>query len=264
MNTDLLQRLKDRLKQPGHGSARPEIEAGHFDKLSETCGIPIPACFRETFFLICSSPLASLEFADAPDSETCQARRTCADLTKSFRNDHWPGTENWLVFATDGSGNPIGFDNDGRIWISDHLAGSLGCIAADFESFLEAYVLKDTEGFNYLEELDWASDNPDRDETTSKAVDLFLEKKFAEALPLFHRAAEMECGLAMSYLGQMYRSSKGTDKDRVQSYKWHELAYRHKADKKYWLAYLTKHNLIDEAGIEQAKFEVERFLERRQ
>lgn len=260
MNVDLLQRLKRLVR----GSARPEIEAGCLDSLSDTFGVPVPACFRKTFFLICSSPLASLELADAPVREPLQSGRTCADLTESFRSDNWPGTENWIVFATDESGNPVGFDNEGRIWISDHLTGSLGCIAADFESFLEAYLLEDAEEFNYLEELDWPSDTPDRAAITSKAVDLFLEKKFAEALPLFHRAAEMECGLAMSYLGQMYRSGKGADKDRVQSYKWHELAYRYKADKKYWLEYLTKHNLIDEAGIAQARLEVERFLARRQ
>ena len=58
------------------------------------------------------------------------------DITRRFRTDGWSGTENWLIFSTDLAGNPIGFDQDGVVWISDHGNGSVDKIAKDFESYI--------------------------------------------------------------------------------------------------------------------------------
>lgn len=44
--------------------------------------------------------------------------------TKFFKETQkWPNIENWYVVSDDGSGNPIGIDPEGRVWLSDHDSG---------------------------------------------------------------------------------------------------------------------------------------------
>ena len=50
--------------------------------------------------------------------------------------------EKWAVISMDHSGNPIGLDADGKIWISDHDAGAVQVIANNFESYLRNQCLK--------------------------------------------------------------------------------------------------------------------------
>ncbi|MFY0022182.1 SMI1/KNR4 family protein, partial [Acinetobacter baumannii] len=35
----------------------------------------------------------------------------------------WPGIQNWYIVSSDLSGNPIGMDSEGKVWLSDHDAG---------------------------------------------------------------------------------------------------------------------------------------------
>lgn len=49
----------------------------------------------------------------------------------------WPGIEDWYIVSDDGSGNPIGIDPEGRVWLSDHDAGFEKIkLANSFEEFL--------------------------------------------------------------------------------------------------------------------------------
>lgn len=57
-------------------------------------------------------------------------------LTKFYRDQKWPGTENWYIVSDDGSGNPFGVDPDGKVWLSDHDTGEIIQVAEDFEEFL--------------------------------------------------------------------------------------------------------------------------------
>ena len=62
--------------------------------------------------------------------------------TDAFRRQRFPGTEQWVVFTDDGSGNPIGFDAQGRIWLSDHDSAEFVGLAPSFETWLRTEVLK--------------------------------------------------------------------------------------------------------------------------
>ena len=64
------------------------------------------------------------------------------EVTEAFRQQGWPGVEKWAVISMDHSGNPIGLDADGKIWISDHDAGAVQVIANNFESYLRNQCLK--------------------------------------------------------------------------------------------------------------------------
>jgi SMI1-KNR4 cell-wall len=67
---------------------------------------------------------------------------TLVEVTKDFRQQHWPGVENWAVISTDHSGNPIGLDAEGKIWISDHDARAIQLLASSFEEYLREWCLK--------------------------------------------------------------------------------------------------------------------------
>jgi hypothetical protein len=63
------------------------------------------------------------------------------DVTKQFRADGWKGTCEWCIISEDGFGNPIGVSSDGKVWVSDHDAGQITEIAANFEEFLRQHCL---------------------------------------------------------------------------------------------------------------------------
>lgn len=63
---------------------------------------------------------------------------TVFDNTKFYKEtQRWPEIEDWYVISDDGSGNPIGIDPEGRVWLSDHDSGFEKIkLADDFEEFL--------------------------------------------------------------------------------------------------------------------------------
>lgn len=58
------------------------------------------------------------------------------EVTKNFRRQRWPAVEKWAVISMDHGGNPIGLDDGGKVWISDHDARAVQVIAANFEEYL--------------------------------------------------------------------------------------------------------------------------------
>jgi len=63
------------------------------------------------------------------------------EITKSFRQQRWPGVEKWAIISTDHAGNPVGLDAEGKVWISDHDAHAVQTIAANFEAYLRKQCL---------------------------------------------------------------------------------------------------------------------------
>lgn len=63
------------------------------------------------------------------------------EVTRTFRQQHWPGVEKWAVISMDHAGNPIGIDEEGIIWVSDHEARAVQAIAANFEDYLRRQCL---------------------------------------------------------------------------------------------------------------------------
>jgi streptogramin lyase len=72
--------------------------------------------------------------------------RPCDDLgqtwsvvavTKHRREEGWPGVDEWYVISEDGRGNPIGMDNRGRVWRSDHDVGDIELLAKSFEGYIK-------------------------------------------------------------------------------------------------------------------------------
>ncbi len=58
-------------------------------------------------------------------------------VTTRYRNQGWPDVSDWLIISSDHSGNPIGMDSEGQIWLYDHDARCRTLISGTFEGFLE-------------------------------------------------------------------------------------------------------------------------------
>lgn len=58
------------------------------------------------------------------------------EVTKRFRQKDWPDADKWAVISMDHAGNPIGLDQVGKVWISDHEEGAVQVLANDFETYL--------------------------------------------------------------------------------------------------------------------------------
>jgi hypothetical protein len=58
------------------------------------------------------------------------------DVTRHYRSQGVPGTDQWAVISHDHAGNPIGMDREGVIWIYDHVFGGLSLLARDIEDYI--------------------------------------------------------------------------------------------------------------------------------
>lgn len=63
-------------------------------------------------------------------------RKTIVELTKSFREDGWPFTENSYVVSMDGMGNPIMINEEGKVVMFDHDNNSLIILSNSFEGWI--------------------------------------------------------------------------------------------------------------------------------
>lgn len=64
------------------------------------------------------------------------------EVTRRFREDHWPGTDKWVIISTDFDGNPVGLDAEGKVWISDHDVSAIQPLAPNFEAYLRKLCLE--------------------------------------------------------------------------------------------------------------------------
>lgn len=58
------------------------------------------------------------------------------NVTMHYRNEGWPGVQEWYVISSDHSGNPIGIDMDGKVVSYDHDCSREINLASSFEDYL--------------------------------------------------------------------------------------------------------------------------------
>jgi hypothetical protein len=113
------------------------------DTLQNQIGFELPPDYREFLekfggAIVGPYSVYGLRASEAMGDDESSAMK----VTERFRADGWLGTDRWLVVSMDHSGNPVGLDRDGKIWISDHDAGGLQILASSFEDYLRKWCLK--------------------------------------------------------------------------------------------------------------------------
>ena len=118
------------------------VPQSEIDEAASQLGIPFPQDYQEFLRRYGGGHAGSLSVAGLREWEL--AGRTdwsVTELTEHFRRQQYPGVDRWVIFSGDGFGNPIGFDDLGRIWISDHDHFEFVCIEASFEDWIRRWAL---------------------------------------------------------------------------------------------------------------------------
>jgi hypothetical protein len=106
-------------------------------------GIPLPNSYKEFIHRYGGAIVGPFRVFGLRKAEPMgNGEGSFLEVTEAFRQQGWPGVEKWAVISMDHSGNPIGLDADGKIWISDHDAGAVQEIANNSESYLRNQCLK--------------------------------------------------------------------------------------------------------------------------
>ena len=124
MNLDTLEQL-DRQFRDSPAMRAIEVPCNaEIDAASQLLGVPFVEDYREFLLryggaIVGPYPVYGLRPVEL--MEDC--RWSVVDVTQQFRCSDCGGVDRWLVFSEDHSGNPIGFDIDGQVWIHDHDFG---------------------------------------------------------------------------------------------------------------------------------------------
>lgn len=136
MTDETLTKLRSDFAEHPVTAAEPVPEE-EIDALEQAVGFKLPDDYRQFVRefgggIVGAFSVYGLRAADAMGDDEASA----LEVTERFRNDGWRGVEKWLVVSSDHSGNPVGLDEQGVVWISDHDAGSIEKLADTFEGYL--------------------------------------------------------------------------------------------------------------------------------
>lgn len=116
----------------GTGVSDETIEAAEHDLGREFSPSYREFLRRHGAAMLGAQPVLGLSPLDVLGADWWDAVR----VTRHFWDDAWLGTADWYIISTDGAGNPIGVDEGGRVWISDHDGGGIERIADSFVEWL--------------------------------------------------------------------------------------------------------------------------------
>lgn len=117
--------------------ASDSVPSQEIDSLEAAVGFALPEDYKEFVAKYGGGIVGSFCIYGLRASHAmAQNDASAMEVTRRFRKFGWEGVSNWLVFSMDLGGSPIGFDSDGKVWISDHESREIRNIAQSFEDFL--------------------------------------------------------------------------------------------------------------------------------
>lgn len=141
MQPSTLQKL-DEMYDEFPGMRAEGVPQSEIDEVASELGIPFSSDYQEFLRLYGGGQIGSKSVAGLRRWEfAANTVWSITELTNRHRKQQYPGAERWAVFSDDGFGNPIGFDEHGRIWISDHNSYEFVCIEESFEDWILRWAL---------------------------------------------------------------------------------------------------------------------------
>lgn len=141
MQTSTLQKLEESYAEfPGmRAEGVPQSE---IDTAAARIGIPFPADYQEFVRRYGGGHTGSLSVAGLRQWEFAGRNKwSVVELTEQHRAQRYPGAARWVIFSDDGFGNPVGFDEFGHVWISDHDSCEFVCLESSFEDWMRRWAL---------------------------------------------------------------------------------------------------------------------------
>ncbi len=114
-----------------------EVPYEEIDKASQSYGVTLPDGYREFIHRHGGAIVGPYSVYGIGASKMMgNDSESVFVVTDHFRAQDWPGVSDWLIISMDHSGNPVGMDRDGKVWISDVVHGCIDPMAGDFEGYL--------------------------------------------------------------------------------------------------------------------------------
>lgn len=100
-------------------------------------GSQLPLAYRNFLLVFGGGFVESYPIYGSVNAEPMDAQLWhVVEVTKAFRQQHWPGADSALVVSEDLTGNPIYLTKDGAVETYDHDFGKHARLASSFEEFL--------------------------------------------------------------------------------------------------------------------------------
>lgn len=162
MQADTLKRIAAKYERFIDSWSHESVPADEIDAAESRLGVPFPADYREFVQRFGGGYVGGYAVAGLRRWEAAgKSEWSVIELTERHRANGWPGTETWTVFSTDGSGNPIGFDATGRVWLSDHDSRECVCLEESMEDWMRRWALRvePHRGSGYLAQWLWPQES---------------------------------------------------------------------------------------------------------
>lgn len=139
---DTLERLDQMFAESPVMRADDVPSAAEVDSAAEDIGIPFPKDYREFILRYGGATVGPYPIFGLHSCHVMDERWSVIDVTHEGRSSGIDGISDWIVFSGDLSGNPIGMDVNGKVWIYDHDFGGVAELASDFEEYIRIHCLK--------------------------------------------------------------------------------------------------------------------------
>ncbi len=137
MMIETLQCLQVKLGESPILRARSVPTSEEINQASKVLGVPFASDYREFMLEFGGATVGPYPiFGLRPVEVMGRDHWSVIEVTRHYRNDGVPGTQDWVVFSEDHAGNPVGMDANGVVWIHDHDFGGVAILAPSFEAYI--------------------------------------------------------------------------------------------------------------------------------
>jgi SMI1/KNR4 family protein SUKH-1 len=138
MRKQTWQALDDLFSEMPLLKAQEIVAPAEVDVAEREIGIPLTEDYKEFIrryggAIVGPFPIYGLRRAEPMGDD----KSSFLEVTTHFRQQRWPGVENWAIISTDHCGNAVGLDPEGKIWISDHDECAIQLLAPNFEAYVK-------------------------------------------------------------------------------------------------------------------------------
>jgi hypothetical protein len=107
------------------------------DEIRAFAGFDLPDCYRSFVVRYGGAIVGPYSiFGKGASPAMGSSEASVSEVTKRFREQGWPGTEDTLVISMDHAGNPITLNAYGHVYRYDHDSGVTEKLADTFEAFV--------------------------------------------------------------------------------------------------------------------------------
>jgi hypothetical protein len=143
MTNDTIERLNAEFAESAILYAESTPSATEVAEASREIGVPFSADYCEFLTAYGAAMVGPYPiFGLRPVAVMGNRRWSVVDVTREYRRNRLPSSDDWAIISEDHAGNPVGMDREGVIWIHDHDFGGIARIANDFEEYIRVHCLK--------------------------------------------------------------------------------------------------------------------------